>query len=161
MSANAASLSDGPMSGVRVLDLSRILAGPWASQIFGDLGAEVIKVENPAGGDDTRRWGPPFLKDADGNPTDAAYYLAANRNKKSVAIDFAKKEGADIVRRLAASSQIFVENYKVGGLKKYGLDYNAIRQINPGIVYCSITGFGQSGPYAERPGYDFMIQAMG
>ena len=149
------------MLGVRVLDLSRILAGPWASQIFGDLGAEVIKVENPVGGDDTRRWGPPFLKDADGKPTDAAYYLAANRNKKSVAIDFAKKEGADIVRRLAASSQIFIENYKVGGLKRYGLDYEAIRRINPSIVYCSITGFGQSGPYAARPGYDFMIQAIG
>jgi crotonobetainyl-CoA:carnitine CoA-transferase CaiB-like acyl-CoA transferase len=161
MSAKSAPLSASALSGVRVLDLSRILAGPWASQIFGDLGAEVIKVENPEGGDDTRRWGPPFLHDNDGAATDAAYYLAANRNKKSVAIDFSNQDGADIVRRLAATSQIFIENYKVGGLKKYGLDYETIRQINPAIVYCSITGFGQSGPYAQRPGYDFMIQAMG
>jgi len=149
------------LEGVRVLDLSRVLAGPWATQILGDLGADVIKVEKPGAGDDTRGWGPPFLTGDDGKHGDAAYYLAANRNKRSITIDIAKHEGADIVRRLAPRCQIFVENFKTGGLKKYGLDYASIAAINPAIVYCSITGFGQTGPYAKRPGYDYMIQATG
>ncbi|MBY0564440.1 MAG: CoA transferase [Hyphomonadaceae bacterium] len=149
------------LDGVRVLDLSRVLAGPWATQILGDLGADVIKIERPGAGDDTRSWGPPFLEDADGARGDAAYYLAANRNKRSVTIDIAKPEGAAIVRRLAQRAHILVENYKVGGLKKYGLDYASIAALNPSIVYCSITGFGQTGPYALRPGYDYIIQGMG
>ena len=149
------------LRGVRVLDLSRVLAGPWASQMLGDLGAEVIKIEKPGAGDDTRGWGPPFLKDASGEATDAAYFLAANRNKKSVAIDIAVADGAALVRRLAAASDILVENFKVGGLKKYGLDYESVAAVNPRLVYCSITGFGQTGPYAPRAGYDYMIQAMG
>lgn len=149
------------LTGVRVLDLSRVLAGPWATQILGDMGADVIKVEKPGRGDDTRAWGPPFLPDPEGGHGDAAYYLAANRNKRSVTIDFAKPEGADIIRRLAPHCQILVENFKTGGLAKYGLEYAAIAKINPAIVYCSITGFGQTGPYAHRPGYDYMIQAMG
>lgn len=146
------------LAGVRVLDLSRVLAGPWATQILGDFGADVIKVEKPGAGDDTRSWGPPFIENGEG---DAAYYLAANRNKRSVAIDFAKPAGADIVRKLAPHCQIFVENFRPGGLKKYGLDYESIAAINPSIVYCSITGFGQTGPYAKRPGYDYIIQGMG
>ncbi len=149
------------LDGVRVLDLSRVLAGPWASQLLGDLGAEVIKIERPGGGDDTRGWGPPFLKDRAGETTDAAYFLAANRNKKSVAIDIAEPSGAEIVRRIAKSSHILLENFKVGGLKKYGLDYESVAKINPALVYCSITGFGQTGPDAPRAGYDYMIQAMG
>ncbi|MEQ1706773.1 MAG: CoA transferase [Terricaulis sp.] len=149
------------LTGVRVLDLSRVLAGPWATQILGDMGADVIKVEKPGRGDDTRAWGPPFLPDPEGGHGDAAYYLAANRNKRSVTIDFAKPEGADIIRRLAPHCQILVENFKTGGLAKYGLEYATIAKINPAIVYCSITGFGQTGPYAHRPGYDYMIQAMG
>lgn len=149
------------LEGVRVLDLSRVLAGPWASQLLGDLGAEVIKVEKPGAGDDTRGWGPPFLKDAAGETTDAAYFLAANRNKKSVAIDIADEDGAALVRKIAATSDILIENFKVGGLKKYGLDYDSVSPINPRLVYCSITGFGQTGPYAPRAGYDYMIQAMG
>jgi crotonobetainyl-CoA:carnitine CoA-transferase CaiB-like acyl-CoA transferase len=153
--------SPGALAGVRVLDLSRVLAGPWATQILGDLGADVIKIEKPGAGDDTRGWGPPFLHDKDGGRGDAAYYLAANRNKRSVTIDIAKREGADLVRRLAPQCQIFVENFKTGGLKRYGLDYASIAAINPAIVYCSITGFGQTGPYAKRPGYDYMIQATG
>lgn len=154
--------ADGALAGIRVLDLSRVLAGPWCTQILGDLGADVIKVEKPDQGDDTRSWGPPFLTDeATGTHGDAAYFLCANRNKRSVTIDFAKPEGADIVRRLAPHCQILVENFKTGGLKKYGLDYEAIAKLNPSIVYCSITGFGQTGPYSRRPGYDYMIQAMG
>ncbi len=149
------------LSDVRVLDLSRVLAGPWATQMLGDLGADVIKVEKPGPGDDTRSWGPPFTTAPDGSQSDAAYYLAANRNKRSVTIDFAKPEGAALVRRLAPHCQIFVENFKTGGLKHYGLDYESIAAVNPAIVYCSITGFGQTGPYAKRPGYDYMIQAMG
>lgn len=141
-----------------MLDLSRVLAGPWATQILGDFGADVIKVEKPGAGDDTRSWGPPFIENGEG---DAAYYLAANRNKRSVAIDFAKPEGAALLRKLAPQCQIFVENFRAGGLKKYGLDYASIAAINPGIVYCSITGFGQTGPYAKRPGYDYIIQGMG
>ncbi len=149
------------LDGVRVLDLSRVLAGPWASQLLGDLGAEIIKIEKPGAGDDTRGWGPPFLKDAAGETTDAAYFLAANRNKKSVAIDIADPAGADLVRKIAGKSHIVVENFKVGGLAKYGLEYESLSKINPHLVYCSITGFGQTGPYASRAGYDYMIQAMG
>lgn len=149
------------LSGIRVLDLSRVLAGPWASQLLGDLGAEVIKIERPGAGDDTRGWGPPFLKDGAGESTDAAYFLSANRNKKSVAIDIAAPEGADLVRRIAATSHIVLENFKVGGLRKYGLDYQSLSKVNPALVYCSITGFGQTGPDAPRAGYDYMIQAMG
>ncbi|MEQ1617719.1 MAG: CaiB/BaiF CoA-transferase family protein [Terricaulis sp.] len=149
------------LSGIRVLDLSRVLAGPWCTQILGDFGADVIKVEKPGKGDDTRAWGPPFVGDDEGAHGDAAYYLCANRNKRSVTIDFAKPEGAELVRRLAPHCQILVENFKTGGLQKYGLDYGAIAELNPSIVYCSITGFGQAGPYAHRPGYDYMIQAMG
>lgn len=153
--------SKAALAGVRVLDLSRVLAGPWATQILGDFGAEVIKVEKPGAGDDTRSWGPPFLRGADGARGDAAYYLAANRNKRSVTIDFSKPEGGELVRRLAPHCQIMVENFKTGGLKKYGLDYSSIAAINPSMVYCSITGFGQTGPYAKRPGYDYIIQGMG
>lgn len=149
------------LSGVRVLDLSRVLAGPWATQILGDLGADVIKIEKPGAGDDTRSWGPPFVEGEDGRHGDAAYFLAANRNKRSVTIDFSKSDGADLVRKLATQCQVFVENFRPGSLGKYGLDYASIAAINPVIVYCSITGFGQSGPYARRPGYDYIIQGMG
>lgn len=150
------------LEGVRVLDLSRVLAGPWATQILADLGAEVIKIEKPGAGDDTRAWGPPFLPAQDGAVrNDAAYFLAANRNKKSVTVDFTTPKGADIVRALAAQSQIVVENFKTGGLQKYGLDYESLRRAHPHLVYCSITGFGQTGPYAPRAGYDYLVQAMG
>ncbi|KPB24499.1 CoA-transferase [Pseudomonas syringae ICMP 11293] len=152
----------GALSHIRVLDLSRVLAGPWAGQILADLGADVIKVERPGGGDDTRSWGPPFLQDAAGqNTTEAAYYLSANRNKQSVTIDFTRPEGQRLVRELAAKSDIVIENFKVDGLAAYGLDYESLKVVNPRLIYCSITGFGQSGPYARRPGYDFMIQALG
>ncbi|ROO40078.1 CoA-transferase [Pseudomonas sp. AF76] len=152
----------GALSHLRVLDLSRVLAGPWAGQILADLGAEVIKVERPGNGDDTRAWGPPFLKDANGeNTTEAAYYLSANRNKQSVTIDFTHPEGQKLVRELAAKSDILIENFKVGGLAAYGLDYDSLKAINPRLIYCSITGFGQTGPYAKRAGYDFMIQGVG
>lgn len=160
-SSKAASPAAGALAGVRVLDLSRVLAGPWSTQILGDLGAEVIKIEKPGDGDDTRGWGPPFLEADGGKRGDAAYYLAANRNKRSVTIDFAKPEGAELVRRFVPHCQIVVENFKTGSLKKYGLDYASLAAINPALVYCSVTGFGQDGPYAERAGYDFMIQAMG
>ncbi|MBV16508.1 MAG: CoA transferase [Thalassospira sp.] len=152
----------GALSGIRVLDLSRVLAGPWASQTLADLGAEVIKIERPGSGDDTRGWGPPFAKDKAGNDTtEAAYYLTANRGKKSLTVDITKPEGQKIVRNLAAQSDVVLENFKVGGLAKYGLDYTSLAKINPKLVYCSITGFGQDGPYKDRPGYDFMIQGMG
>jgi len=152
----------GALSHLRVLDLSRVLAGPWSGQILADLGAEVIKVERPGNGDDTRAWGPPFLKDADGESTgEAAYYLSANRNKQSVTIDFTRPEGQQLVRELAAKSDILIENFKVGGLEAYGLDYASLKQLNPDLIYCSITGFGQTGPYAKRAGYDFMIQGLG
>ena len=149
------------LAGLKVLDLSRILAGPYATQLFADLGADVVKVENPDGGDDTRRWGPPFTTKADGGRGDAAYFSACNRNKRSITVDFASKAGADLLRDLAAKADIIVENFRPGGLQKYGLDYVSIAAINPGIIYCSITGFGQTGPYANRPGYDFLIQGMG
>ncbi len=152
----------GALSGFRVLDLSRILAGPWASQMLADLGAEVIKVERPGVGDDTRGWGPPYMPDEAGEPTsEAAYFHSANRGKQSVCIDMSKTEGQALIRELAKQSDVLIENFKVGGLKKYGLDYDSLKSINPKLVYCSITGFGQTGPYAERAGYDFMIQAMG
>ncbi len=149
------------MDGVRVLDLSRVLAGPWSTQILADLGAEVIKIERPGVGDDTRGWGPPFYQTQDGDQGDAAYFLCANRGKQSASIDFAHPRGAELVRRLAEHCDVVVENFKVGGLAKYGLDYAGLSQINPRLVYCSLTGFGQSGPYAQRAGYDYMIQAMG
>ncbi len=151
-----------PLSHIRVLDLSRILAGPWASQNLADLGAEVIKIERPGAGDDTRSWGPPFLKDRDGRDTrESAYYLSVNRGKKSVTLDLSTPEGQRIARELAAKSDVLIENYKVGGLANYGLAYADIRKINPRIIYCSITGFGQSGPASHRPGYDFVFQGMG
>ncbi len=151
-----------PLTGIRVLDLTRVLAGPWCTQNLADLGAEVIKIERPGSGDDTRAWGPPYLKDEAGNDTsEAAYYLSANRNKLSVALDIASPRGAELVRELAQQCDILVENFKVGGLSKYGLDYASLKEINPRLIYCSITGFGQNGPYASRPGYDFMIQGMG
>ncbi|HKT73861.1 MAG TPA: CaiB/BaiF CoA-transferase family protein [Steroidobacteraceae bacterium] len=150
------------LSHLKVIDLSRVLAGPWAGQLLADLGAEVIKIERPGSGDDTRGWGPPYLATPEGEPTrESAYYLAANRNKKSLSVDLATPEGAEIVRRLAARADVIIENFKVGGLQPYGLDYQSLRAINPRLVYCSITGFGQSGPYASRPGYDLLIQAMG
>ena len=149
-----------PLSNLRVLDLTRVLAGPWATQTLADLGAEVIKIEKPGEGDDTRGWGPPFIDKPDGSHGDAAYFLAANRGKRSVCIDMARPEGQALIRRLAEHSDVLVENFKVGGLKKYGLDYDSLKDINPRLVYCSITGFGQTGPYARRAGYDFMIQGM-
>ena len=151
------------LAGIRVLDLSRVLAGPWSTQILADLGADVVKVEAPGRGDDTRAWGPPFLKGADGGDEigTSAYYLAANRNKRSIAVDFADPAGAALVRDLAASADIVLENFKVGGLKKYGLDWESLRAVKPGLVYCSITGFGQTGPYKDRSGYDFVAQGMG
>lgn len=152
----------GALSHIRVLDLTRVLAGPWCAQTLADFGADVIKVERPGAGDDTRHWGPPYLKDADGADTaEAAYYLAANRNKRSVTVDIATPEGQQIVRELAAQSDVVLENYKVGQLKKYGLDYDSLRAVRPDLVYCSVTGFGQTGPYAHRAGYDFIIQGIG
>ena len=148
------------LSGVRVLDLSRVLAGPWAAQTLGDLGAEVIKIEQPGKGDDTRAWGPPWLIEADGSLF-SAYYLACNRNKRSVAIDIARPEGAALVRQLAMDCDVVIENFKVGGLARYGLDQASLRAANPRLVYASITGFGQDGPYAPRGGYDFLVQGMG
>ncbi|KVM07703.1 CoA-transferase [Burkholderia ubonensis] len=152
----------GALSHIRVLDLTRVLAGPWCAQTLADFGADVIKVERPGAGDDTRHWGPPYLKDANGADTaEAAYYLAANRNKRSVTVDIATPEGQQIVRELAAQSDVVLENYKVGQLKKYGLDYASLRAVKPDLVYCSVTGFGQTGPYAHRAGYDFIIQGIG
>ena len=146
---------------LKVLDLSRVLAGPWCTQILADMGADVIKVERPGAGDDTRHWGPPFLKDADGNDTrHASYFTACNRNKRSITIDMATPEGQALIRTMALQSDIIVENFKVGGLSHYGLDYESLQALNPRLIYCSITGFGQDGPYAERAGYDLMVQAM-
>jgi crotonobetainyl-CoA:carnitine CoA-transferase CaiB-like acyl-CoA transferase len=150
------------LSGIRVLDLSRVLAGPWCTQTLADLGADVIKIERPNTGDDTRTWGPPFLKDAQGNDTqEAAYYLGTNRNKRSVTCDIAQAAGQALIRELAVHCDVFVENFKVGDMARYGLDYPSLKAINPRIVYCSITGFGQTGPYADRAGYDYAIQGMG
>ena len=150
------------LSGLRVLDLSRVLAGPWAGQMLADLGADVVKIERPGSGDDTRAWGPPYLRDADGRDTsEAAYFLCANRNKRSLAIDLTTAEGQVRVRELVASADVLIENFKVGGLAGYGLDYASLSVLNPRLIYCSITGFGQDGPYAQRAGYDFMIQALG
>ena len=150
------------LDGTRVLDLSRVLAGPWCTQTLADLGADVIKIERPGTGDDTRAWGPPFLKDREGKDTaEAAYYLGTNRNKRSVTCDIAQPEGQALVRELAQHCDVFVENFKVGDMARYGLDYESIRAVNPRIVYCSVTGFGQTGPYSERAGYDYAIQGMG
>jgi crotonobetainyl-CoA:carnitine CoA-transferase CaiB-like acyl-CoA transferase len=159
---SAAAATPGALSHIRVLDLSRVLAGPWASQTLGDLGAEVIKVERPGTGDDTRAWGPPYLKDREGQDTrDSAYYLCANRNKRSIAIDFTRPAGRELVRELVRQCDVLVENFKVGSLAQYGLDYASLREDNPRLIYCSITGFGQTGPYAHRAGYDFLMQGMG
>jgi len=154
-------LPSGPLAGVKILDLSRVLAGPWATQTLADMGAEVIKVERPGVGDDTRQWGPPFTTGLDGTRSDAAYFMCANRGKKSVELDMATQGGADTIRKLAMQADVVVENFKVGGLAKYGLDYDSLSALNPRLVYCSITGFGQTGPDAHRAGYDYMIQAMG
>ncbi|MEO8187849.1 MAG: CaiB/BaiF CoA-transferase family protein [Burkholderiaceae bacterium] len=152
----------GPLYGIKVLDLSRILAGPWSTQLLSDLGADVIKVERPEVGDDTRGWGPPFLTRDDGTPTaESAYFLSANRGKRSITVDISSAEGQQILRELVKTADVFVENYKVGDMRRYGLDYAALSEINPCLVYCSITGFGQTGPYSSRAGYDFVIQAMG
>jgi len=151
----------GPLSGIRVLDLTRVLAGPWATQMLADFGAEVVKIEKPGEGDDTRGWGPPFLTNPDSSRGDAAYFQSANRGKWSVCIDMASPEGQKLIRALAAKADVVIENFKVGGLRKYGLDYDSLKAINPRLIYCSITGFGQNGPYAQRAGYDFMIQGMG
>lgn len=147
----------GPLAGLKILDLSRVLAGPWSTQMLGDLGAEVFKIEQPGQGDDTRRWGPPFLQDGS---RDSAYYLCANRNKHSIAINIADPDGAALIRKLAEECDIVVENFRVGGLVKYGLDYKSLSAVNPRLIYCSITGFGQTGPYKDRGGYDFLIQGM-
>src|SRR5579862_2130185 len=152
----------GPLSHLRVLDLSRVLAGPWAAQNLADLGAEVIKIERPGAGDDTRAWGPPWMKDGQGkDTTESAYYLSVNRNKKSLTLDISRPEGQKIARELADKSHVLIENYKVGTLKKYGLNYEKLKQTNSSLIYCSVTGFGQDGPYAPRPGYDFIFQGMG
>ncbi|PZU90472.1 MAG: CoA transferase [Shinella sp.] len=149
-----------PLSGIRVIELARVLAGPWAGQMLADMGADVIKVENPEGGDDTRAWGPPFVEGAGGENLSAAYYHSTNRNKRSIGVDFRSPEGQEIVRRLVATADVVIENFKVGGLKKYGLDYESLKAINSKLVYCSITGFGQNGPYAEFAGYDYIVQGM-
>ncbi|CAG4926609.1 CaiB/BaiF CoA transferase family protein [Paraburkholderia gardini] len=155
-------LHPGALAGVRVLDLSRVLAGPWSGQLLADLGADVVKVERPCAGDDTRAWGPPWLSDPDGHSTgESAYYLSANRNKRSVTIDLGQPEGQRLVRQLTSKADVLLENFKVGGLAQYGLDYASLKTLNPRLVYCSITGFGQTGPYASRAGYDFLIQGMG
>ncbi len=149
-----------PLSGIRVIELARVLAGPWAGQMLADLGADVIKVENPDGGDDTRQWGPPFVQGKDGENLSAAYYHSANRGKRSITADLRSEEGQDLVRRLVKTADVVIENFKLGGLVKYGLDYESLRKINPRIVYCSITGFGQTGPYAGLAGYDYIVQGM-
>ena len=153
--------ASAPLAGLRVLELARILAGPWCGQLLADLGAEVIKVERPGGGDDTRTWGPPFLKGADGAELGAAYFHSTNRGKRSVAVDFETEDGQKVIRDLARQSDVLIENFKVGGLKKYGLDYESLKKENPRLIYCSVTGFGQDGPYAPRAGYDFLVQGMG
>jgi len=155
-------MQQGALKGIRVLDLSRVLAGPWAGQMLGDLGADVVKVERPGSGDDTRAWGPPWREPAgSGIPAESAYFTCANRNKRSVALDLADPQGQHLVRELASKADVLIENFKVGGLRQYGLDYQSLCEANPRLIYCSITGFGQDGPYAQRPGYDFLIQGMG
>lgn len=149
-----------PLAGIRVIELARVLAGPWAGQMLADLGADVIKVENPDGGDDTRHWGPPFVQGADGENLSAAYYHSANRGKRSITADLKSEEGQSLVRRLVATADVLIENFKLGGLVKYGLDYESLKAINPRLVYCSITGFGQTGPYANLAGYDYIVQGM-
>ncbi|MBB6178601.1 CaiB/BaiF CoA transferase family protein [Pseudorhizobium flavum] len=149
-----------PLAGIRVIELARVLAGPWAGQMLADMGADVIKVENPDGGDDTRAWGPPFVEGKDGENLSAAYYHSTNRGKRSIAVDLKTEEGQEIVRRLVATADVVIENFKLGGLKKYGLDYESLKAINPKLVYCSITGFGQDGPYAGLAGYDYIVQGM-
>ncbi|CDZ33227.1 CoA transferase [Neorhizobium galegae] len=149
-----------PLTGIRVIELARVLAGPWAGQMLADMGADVIKVENPDGGDDTRAWGPPFVEGKDGENLSAAYYHSTNRGKRSIAVDLKTEEGQDIVRRLAATADVLIENFKLGGLVKYGLDYESLKMINPKLIYCSITGFGQNGPYANLAGYDYIVQGM-
>lgn len=149
-----------PLSGIRVIELARVLAGPWAGQMLADLGADVIKVENPDGGDDTRHWGPPFVEGVDGENLSAAYYHAANRGKRSITADLKREEDQALVRRLIATADVVIENFKLGGLVKYGLDYESLKKINPKLVYCSITGFGQNGPYAALAGYDYIVQGM-
>ena len=162
MATTKATVTAAPLQDIKVLDLSRILAGPWAGQLLGDLGADVIKVERPGAGDDTRSWGPPWLKDQDGKPTsDAAYFFSANRNKRSLTIDISSERGQALIRELASKADVLLENFKVGGLKQYGLDAESLLKLNPRLVYASITGFGQDGPYAARAGYDFLIQGMG
>jgi crotonobetainyl-CoA:carnitine CoA-transferase CaiB-like acyl-CoA transferase len=161
MTEGSRSVPAGALSGIRVLDMSRVLAGPWCGQLLADLGAEVIKIERPGSGDDTRGWGPPYLKDHAGNEThESAYYLSANRGKKSVTLDISKPAGQTLARRLAAQSDVLIENYKAGDLTRYTLGYEQLRELNPGLVYCSITGFGQTGPMRSVAGYDFIIQAM-
>ena len=150
-----------PLAGLKVVELARILAGPWAGQTLADLGADVVKVERPGAGDDTRAWGPPFIVGEDGARLDAAYFHSCNRGKRSIAVDFEQAAGQGIIRRLAAGADVLIENFKTGGLRKYGLDYASLSALNPRLIYCSITGFGQTGPYAARAGYDFMIQGMG
>jgi len=160
--ADAAAVAPASLSGVRVLDLSRVLAGPWCTQVLGDLGADVVKVERPGQGDDTRGWGPPFLRDGLGAETnESAYFLGTNRNKRSIAIDLARPEGRELVRSLACQADVLVENYKVGDLARHGLDFASLHALNPQLVYCSITGYGQTGPYRERAGYDYAIQGLG
>lgn len=152
----------GPLAGIKVLDLSRILAGPWSTQLLSDLGADVMKVERPGTGDDTRAWGPPFLTREDGTTTEeSAYFLCANRGKRSITLDVSSKVGQDLLHELVKDCDVFVENYKFGDMQRYGLDFKTLSEINPRLVYCSITGFGQTGPYRKRAGYDFVVQAMG
>jgi crotonobetainyl-CoA:carnitine CoA-transferase CaiB-like acyl-CoA transferase len=150
------------LDGIRILDLSRVLAGPWCTQTLADLGADVIKIERPGAGDDTRSWGPPFLKDAEGKETaEAAYYLGTNRNKRSLTCDISKPDGQALIRELVMHCQVFIENFKVGDMARYGLDYDSLKALNPRLVYCSVTGFGQTGPYCDRAGYDYAIQGIG
>lgn len=152
----------GPLQGLRILDLTRVLAGPSCTQLLADLGADVIKLERPGVGDETRTWGPPFVEDAEGNETtESGYYLSANRNKRSVTLDLSRPEGVALVKRLLKHTDVLIENFKVGGLAKYGFAYDDLKEEFPGLIYCSITGFGQDGPYAARPGYDMMAQGMG